>query len=244
MIKVVHCKDENEKDHIYLGRPHPLGNPYTHKEGTTAPFVVGSRDEAVDLYEKWLLSQIKIGNQEVLMALSELKALALQNDIKLGCWCFPKRCHCDVVKKYVELSLEQLKRRKAENQTAYMMMGLFSHRVLDKKGNYHYFDKNEVVPKAGFVSESNTFIQDVEGKPIFEGDEVQFLMPNEEKEWVIGEVKYIKGKLIEKGVYQIVYKDGTFEPLIEDMLLIVKGSVSQGATEAVIKDKDRELVLA
>jgi hypothetical protein len=81
---VVHCK--KEKFDVYIGRPSPWGNPFSHKEGTLAKFKVGTRDEAVDQYREWLLS-----NPELLKKLPELK-----NKV-LACWCSPLRCHGDVL---------------------------------------------------------------------------------------------------------------------------------------------------
>lgn len=84
--KVVHCKKE-EFD-VYIGRGSKWGNPFSHKEGTLAEHVVGSREEAIAKYEEYLLS-----NQELVDALPELKGKIL------GCWCKPKSCHGDVLLK-------------------------------------------------------------------------------------------------------------------------------------------------
>jgi len=84
--KVVHCKKE-EFD-VYIGRGSKWGNPFSHKEGTLAEHVVGSREEAIAKYEEYLLS-----NQELVDALPELKGKVL------GCWCKPKACHGDVLLK-------------------------------------------------------------------------------------------------------------------------------------------------
>ena len=82
--KVVHCKKE-EFD-VYIGRGSKWGNPFSHKEGTLAEHVVGSREEAIAKYEEYLLS-----NQELVYSLPELKGKVL------GCWCKPKACHGDVL---------------------------------------------------------------------------------------------------------------------------------------------------
>lgn len=82
--KVVHCKKE-EFD-VYIGRGSKWGNPFSHKEGTLAEHVVGSREEAIAKYEEYLLN-----NQELVDALPELKGKIL------GCWCKPKACHGDIL---------------------------------------------------------------------------------------------------------------------------------------------------
>ena len=84
--RVVHCK--REKFDIYIGRGSKWGNPFSHKKGTLAEHVVGSREEAITKYEEYLLN-----NQELVNALSELKGKTL------GCWCKPKACHGDVLLK-------------------------------------------------------------------------------------------------------------------------------------------------
>lgn len=85
--KVVHCKKE-EFD-IYVGRGSKWGNPYSHKEGTLAEHVVGSRREAIEKFEEYLLS-----NEDLMSSLNELKGKVL------GCWCKPKSCHGDILLKY------------------------------------------------------------------------------------------------------------------------------------------------
>lgn len=82
--RVVHCK--REKYDVYIGRPSKWGNPFSHTGGKFGPANVGDRDEAVDAYEAWILTQ-----PELLKSLPELKGKTL------GCWCAPKRCHGDVL---------------------------------------------------------------------------------------------------------------------------------------------------
>ncbi len=91
--KVVHCKQESYD--IYIGRPSVWGNPFTHiKDKTTkAEFIVKDRHEAVMKYLEYLTS----GNGKHLLShLKELKGKTL------GCWCKPKECHGDVLKKLIE----------------------------------------------------------------------------------------------------------------------------------------------
>ncbi len=90
MCRVVHFK--KEKYDVYCGRPSFWGNPYSHKEETLAEFKVASRKEAIAKFEQHLLN-----NPEMMSRLHELKFKTL------GCWCKPKSCHCDVLKKYVDL---------------------------------------------------------------------------------------------------------------------------------------------
>ena len=83
--KVVHCKQENFD--VYIGRGSRWGNPYSHKEGTMALWVVDTREDAIRLYEEWFLAQPEL----VSAAKKELK-----NKV-LGCYCSPLACHGDVL---------------------------------------------------------------------------------------------------------------------------------------------------
>jgi hypothetical protein len=76
---------------VYCGRPSILGNPYSHKP-IPGTIKVGSRDEAIEAYRKWLWHQLKGKNQQIIKALK-----SLTDDSILGCWCSPERCHCSVI---------------------------------------------------------------------------------------------------------------------------------------------------
>jgi Domain of unknown function (DUF4326) len=86
--KVVHCKS-GEKYDIYIGRGSRWGNPYSHREGTAALWVVETREDAIRLYEEWLRAQPE---------LMEAVKKELKNKV-LGCWCSPLACHGDVLLK-------------------------------------------------------------------------------------------------------------------------------------------------
>jgi len=82
--RVVHCK--RHPYNIYAGRPSPFGNPFSHEVGTLAQYRVGSREEAIERHAAWFLSN---------PALIERVKRELTGKV-IGCWCAPKRCHCDV----------------------------------------------------------------------------------------------------------------------------------------------------
>ncbi|PSR31594.1 MAG: hypothetical protein C7B46_16630, partial [Sulfobacillus benefaciens] len=50
--RVVHCKKAPYD--VYIGRPSKWGNPFSHKPGTQARFVVASRDAAIAAYREWI----------------------------------------------------------------------------------------------------------------------------------------------------------------------------------------------
>lgn len=83
--RVVHCKKEPYD--VYIGRPGPWGNPFTHRDGTLAEHRCATREEAIQRYEAWLLAQPDL----VARAKVELRGKVL------GCWCAPQACHGDVL---------------------------------------------------------------------------------------------------------------------------------------------------
>ncbi len=85
MNYVVHCK--REPFDVYIGRPSIWGNPFSHKAGTKAQFLVSSREEAIAKYEQWLLGRPGM----VALAKEVLRGQVL------GCWCKPNACHGDVL---------------------------------------------------------------------------------------------------------------------------------------------------
>lgn len=88
-MRVVHCKKEPYD--VYIGRPSKWGNPFSHKSGTAAKFLVATREEAVEKYREWILTQ-----PQLLSRLRDLEGKIL------ACWCKPKACHGDVLVQLVE----------------------------------------------------------------------------------------------------------------------------------------------
>jgi hypothetical protein len=87
--RVVHCK--REPYDVYIGRPSKWGNPFSHKDGTLAQYKVDTREEAIEWYREWILTQ-----PELLASLHELHGKTL------GCWCHPLPCHGDVLVELIE----------------------------------------------------------------------------------------------------------------------------------------------
>lgn len=68
----------------------------------------GSREVVVDvLYRDWLWKEYQ-KKGEVYDELVRIKNLVLGgDDVILGCWCYPLKCHGDIVKKCVEWMLKK-----------------------------------------------------------------------------------------------------------------------------------------
>lgn len=89
---VVHCK--RKPYDVYVGRGSKWGNIYSHKSGTTAEIIVATREEAVEKYREWIMTQ-----PSLLADLHELKGKVL------GCWCGPRQaCHGKVLAELADAS--------------------------------------------------------------------------------------------------------------------------------------------
>jgi len=91
---------------MYCGRGTPLGNPYRMSKES-------DRDTVCGKYEEYFYQQIQKNNQRVLDMLSQIEDLQKGQtvDVRLGCFCKPKRCHCDTIASYINNKLESTRNR-------------------------------------------------------------------------------------------------------------------------------------
>ena len=96
---IVHLK--KEKFDLRIDRFSIFGNPWTHKKGTRAHFLVMTREEAINNYRLWLLGEghINVLQRERKLILDALPQLGGKC---LGCWCKPLSCHGDVLVELIE----------------------------------------------------------------------------------------------------------------------------------------------
>ncbi len=80
---------------IYVGRPSPLGNPFAMQGEATRAQVI--RD-----YEAWLAEQLRDQQSPASIEMRRLAALARKQDLCLVCFCAPKACHADSIKRTIE----------------------------------------------------------------------------------------------------------------------------------------------
>lgn len=71
---------------VYCGRGSKWGNIYSHNIYSKAKFIVKTRQEAIQKYREWILTQ-----PDLLNDLRELQGKIL------GCYCKPLSCHCDIL---------------------------------------------------------------------------------------------------------------------------------------------------
>ena len=94
---------------VYIGRPSPLGNPFSHLDGTLAAWRVATREEAVAQYEGWLRHEY-LTNPVVHHALERIAQMAQEADVELECFCAPLACHGDVLKRIIAVAPKVLSR--------------------------------------------------------------------------------------------------------------------------------------
>ena len=105
MITVVNkYKHTPTKNDIYIGRGSILGNPFTSikDRNTLAKFVCDSREESINSFELFLRKEIKNKNKEICKELNRLWKLNQTENINLVCFCKPKTCHGDIIKKIID----------------------------------------------------------------------------------------------------------------------------------------------
>lgn len=81
---------------IYIGRGSPLGNPFP-----LGDFV--NREDCVKAYEEYLSELILMKNSRIMGALKAIHEAASDHPVNLQCFCSPKKCHGDSIKKLIEI---------------------------------------------------------------------------------------------------------------------------------------------
>jgi hypothetical protein len=80
---------------VYVGRSSPLGNPFAMQGEATRAAVI--RD-----YADWLAEQLLDPSSPASREIHRLAELARKQDLYLVCWCAPKACHADIIKRTIE----------------------------------------------------------------------------------------------------------------------------------------------
>lgn len=80
---------------VYVGRPSILGNPFV-------PATEAQRPLVIDRYEEWLRYRMQTDNQVSRELKRLVAAVRSGHSLALECYCAPKKCHADVIKKVIE----------------------------------------------------------------------------------------------------------------------------------------------
>lgn len=101
-IRVVN-KRAWKKGGEYIGRPSPLGNPFSHLESVLAEHRCATRAEAITRYEQWLRAELRDVTSEATIAFRELqRRYDAGEELVLICWCAPSPCHGHVIGRLLE----------------------------------------------------------------------------------------------------------------------------------------------
>jgi hypothetical protein len=93
-----------DKGSIYIGRAgkgstgSPLANPFKAVNGNTD----AEREKLCDRYQVWFDAKVKEHDDAVYNELVRIYRLAQRGPITLGCFCYPKRCHGDTIKAFLD----------------------------------------------------------------------------------------------------------------------------------------------
>lgn len=117
-------KHQNVPYDVYIGRGSKWGNPFTYRDGTTAKYKVASREEAVEKFREWILTQ-----PELLADLHELKGKVL------CCYCAPKACHGHVLAEMADALPDEQPEQPHELTGSVIHIGFTGHRP-NKLGGY------------------------------------------------------------------------------------------------------------
>jgi len=79
-----------------VDRASPLGNPFRMSNES-------QRDIVCDKYKEWIDTQILKKDPSILSELTSIRgALDIYKEVRLFCWCTPKRCHAETIKHILE----------------------------------------------------------------------------------------------------------------------------------------------
>jgi hypothetical protein len=87
---------------VYVGRGSALGNPFVmHQES--------EREQVVEDFRRWLWTEIKFNPRgKMCNELNHLAQLAAKGkQLRLVCYCAPKRCHAEVIAACIKWLIEQ-----------------------------------------------------------------------------------------------------------------------------------------
>lgn len=120
-IIVYNSKNEdhtNDPNNFYIGRPSPLGNPFTHngKHSSLAKLSFKTREEAINAYSAYF-DEVYGKDPKLTIAFDEIyEHYKKGEDIYLQCFCKPLKCHGDILAEKLQEKLikEQIKKANDE----------------------------------------------------------------------------------------------------------------------------------
>jgi hypothetical protein len=93
MIRIVN-ENDFDGEGIYVGRPSVLGNPFVIGKD-------GNRSQVIKKYIVWLRMQCESRGPVKRELMKLARMYRKKGKLTLVCWCAPKACHADVLKKVI-----------------------------------------------------------------------------------------------------------------------------------------------
>ncbi len=98
-------------NNIAIYRGHPLGNPFKIGEAfvtRTKGKMIMDRDDVILAYDEYLQSRIRQHDGYIISALNRIGYKIIRGeDVNLICYCKPKACHGDVIKRIIEEKINE-----------------------------------------------------------------------------------------------------------------------------------------
>ena len=96
-IRIVNLRNyvHNSNEVLFkVDRTSPVGNPfYMHNEA--------DRDTVCEKYNDYFKTKFGV-DREFTDYIKQIIITSQVHDIALGCWCYPKRCHAETIKAFIE----------------------------------------------------------------------------------------------------------------------------------------------
>jgi benzoyl-CoA reductase/2-hydroxyglutaryl-CoA dehydratase subunit BcrC/BadD/HgdB len=99
MIKIINKRTTNYKEMVGfdVDRNSPVGNPFYLTDES-------ERDAVCDAYEQYFHIKIKDESSRFFTYMQQLiDYYNIHGHIVLRCWCYPKRCHAETIKNYIQV---------------------------------------------------------------------------------------------------------------------------------------------
>lgn len=94
-IKNLRVEKPKEPWDFYIDRRSPVGNPYPLEKEK-------DRDRVIEDYIDYFNKMVSYNDVSFMGYLTTiLKTYEVHGKVNLFCWCFPKRCHGDVIKRWI-----------------------------------------------------------------------------------------------------------------------------------------------
>lgn len=107
----------SKENNFYIGRPSILSNPFTHdgKRSSLAKLSFKTREEAINAYEEYFHKMMELDDSFKNEFNKIYEKYKNGEDVYLGCFCKPLKCHGDIIAK--ELQKKLIMEKKKERVT-------------------------------------------------------------------------------------------------------------------------------